>query len=235
MARPLVGLIVPSSNPTIERYIASSGVSARLGVDFVCTRIRVRHIDAGADSSGQFSELEMRTAAELLVDAGVSAVLWAGTSGFWLGGAREQTVLDRVSARIGCPVGSSRQAMLAALAESGAERLAVLTPYIDVIHQAVVADLVAAGYVISAHAGLNMSHNLSFAQIPAEELAAEISKLGVGGDPVVVVCTNMLGLCSGLDPSVFVVDSVLATLWYAARLNGATALSYRSAGGYADV
>jgi maleate isomerase len=227
MTKPLVGLIVPSSNPTIESYLASSNISAYLGVSFLTTRLRVKHIDADEGSSAQFAEEELATAAELLADAEVCGVIWAGTAGFWLGGNGERDRLASVSERIGRPTVSSRDAMLAALAESCGRQLAVLTPYVGSIHQKVLTELRFSGYEIVAHRQLDITDNLSFARIPSEELQTEIAKLGAGGDPVAVVCTNLLGIPPGLDREVFVVDSLLATLWFAARLSGTTTMTYR--------
>lgn len=227
MELPRVGLIVPSSNPTIEPYLATSGISEYLGVDFLCTRLRVQRIDVDHGSMAQFAEAEILAAGELLTDAEVDALIWAGTSGFWIGGDPERARMDRVSARLDCPTGSSRDAMLAALAEFEGKRRAVLTPYTPEIHGAVLGDLRSVGYEVTADKALNLSRNLSFAEVPDEEVADHLSKLGAEGDPVALVCTNMLGIQPGLNPDVLVVDSVLATLWFAARMTVSTTLSYR--------
>jgi maleate isomerase len=198
-----IGLIVPSSNPTIEGFVQHVPVAALLGIDVLVTRVRVRRIAADADADAQFGLTAMSAAAALLAEAEVSLVAWAGTSGFWLGGTREDGVLARASADAGVPVTSSRVAVLAALAERPGVPVGVLTPYVPEIHGRVVAAVMTV-------------------------IEAELRRLaGLGAESLAVVCTNVLGSLPGLADAPFVVvDSVLATLWHAARLSGCSDQPY---------
>jgi maleate isomerase len=192
-----------------------------LGIDLVVTRLAVTEIRSGGPSDGQFTADRLCAAAGLLCDCEVDLVVWAGTSGFWQ--ADERSVLDEVAASTGTPITSSREAMLAALAELGATRIAVLTPYVAEIHQSVLASFEAAGFEVLRQAALGLERNLDFSLVPAEVIAERVLELaGEGGVPVCVVCTNMLAAVGGLP----VVDSVVATLWHAARLTGATTAGY---------
>lgn len=229
------GLIVPSSNPTIERFLQRSGVAALLGLDVLVTRIRVRRIAADAAADAQFELAALVSAGSLLADADVTLICWAGTSGFWLGGDREDSVLGQVAAAVGVPVVSSRIAMLAALAQRPADPVGVLTPYLPAVHDRVVATVRAAGHPVVADHCLGIERNLDFAAIPAVVVAAELRKLAdCGAGSLAVVCTNVLGVVPGLATERYpVVDSVLATLWHAALTCGSYGASYASC--YADV
>ncbi len=124
----------------------------------------------------------------------------------------------------GCRATSSRLALLAALTE-GPSPVAVLTPYVDAVHEAVVASLRAAGVDVPVSEGMGISDNLAFSRIDTGVLAGAATRLSAGGSRrVVVVCTNLLVA----EPRVAVVDSLLATLWHTARLAGGTSLSYGS-------
>jgi maleate cis-trans isomerase len=194
----VVGLIVPSSHPTVERLLSGGGVAAVLGIDVVVTR--------------------------LLADADVRAFVWAGTSGFRLGAGGKRAALDPVAGEMGVPAGSSREGVLAALTEAGVAEVAVRTPYVEPVHDAVVAAVTAAGFTVSASQGLGLSRNLDFAGIDPAELDGCLARLG--GDarrPVAVVCTNVAAARPAPVP---VVDSVIATLWWAARMMSDMAPGY---------
>jgi maleate isomerase len=221
-----VGLIVPSSNPTVEAFLPH--VADVLAVRFLITRIGVRRIAADPDADSQFDPAALQAAAELLCDAEVELVSWAGTSGFWLGGERETAALAAVSEALRVPVTSSRVAMLAALGEVRDAKLGVLTPYVPAVHRPVLATLVAAGHIVVADRALGIERNLDFASIPSATLAAELAALVTAGAEVLtVVCTNVAATRSELATAPhLVVDSVLATLWHAAREIGASTSSY---------
>lgn len=49
-----VGLIVPSSNPTIEAFLQRTPVARLLGLEVLVTRVRVRRIAADGGADAQF-------------------------------------------------------------------------------------------------------------------------------------------------------------------------------------
>jgi maleate isomerase len=223
-----IGLIIPSSNPTIEGFLRRSRVADLLDLDVLCTRIGVRRIAADTAADAQFDAAGLQTAAELLADAEVELISWAGTSGFWLGAERETAALAQVSDAVAIPVLSSRLAMFAALDESGPEPTGVLTPYLDPIHQRVVAAIEAAGHPVVADRALHIERNLDFAAIAAAQIVDEIRRLAASGaGKVAVVCTNVLATLPILAADeVTVIDSVLATLWQAASRVGRSTDTY---------
>jgi maleate isomerase len=223
-----IGLIIPSSNPTIEGFVHRSRVAELLDLEVLCTRIGVRRIAADASADSQFDSGGLRAAATLLSEAEVELISWAGTSGFWLGSECEAATLAELATALGVPVLSSRLAMLAALAETGSVPTGVLTPYLDAVHQRVVAAIGAAGYPVVADRALGIERNLEFASIPAATIVDDIRTLAAAGaEQVAVVCTNVLATLPALaGDQVTVIDSVLATLWHAAVLTKRTSDPY---------
>ena len=221
-----IGLIVPSSNPTIEAFLPAA--SEVLGTSFLVTRIGVRRIAADADSDGQFDLEGLVAAARLLVDAEVSLVSWAGTAGFWLGVDREDAMLAEATVQVGVPVTSSRVAIFAAMKGAREHSVGVLTPYVEDVHRRVCATIEHEGFDVVADRALGIERNLDFAHVPPATIAEQLRLLAAAGAEVLpVVCTNVLATLAELDSAPFlVIDSVLATLWHAAREIGATSLDY---------
>jgi len=84
-----VGALVPSSNTVVEPQLrrllgttaAGTGTATATapGVELFVTRVRVTHIDTGPDAGAQFDVGPMAAAAQLLADARVDVLVWAGT------------------------------------------------------------------------------------------------------------------------------------------------------------
>ena len=221
--RPLVGMIVPSSNPTVERALQTLDVCRHLGVDFVVTRVAVTDVAVSRSSMSQFGAVPMSRAAALLADAAPDLIVWAGTSGLWRGRNVEDAEVAQVATVGRCPSTSSRRAVLAALAEEDGP-VAMLTPYVTAVHRAVVEHLLGEGVEVAESEALGVEENLAFARLDPELLRDSVRRLSAGSSRrVVVACTNVMVVAR----EALVVDSLLATLWHAARLAGGRNTPYR--------
>jgi maleate isomerase len=209
-ARPRLGLIVPSSNLTIERMLHRSGFTELFGLDVAVTRLPVKTIAATSGSDRQFRPRRLLAAARLLADARPDVIVWTGTSSFWLGLGEEIGWMRSVGAELGIPLTSATEAVVQALKELGSSEVSLFTPYQEAIHQAVAATLTRAGFGVGHHSHLGITDNASFAAL--EPALIEKAVRGFPSDrPVVVVCTNLLACF----PDAHVVDSLVAVLWYA--------------------
>lgn len=221
-------MIVPSSNTVLEDELARLAPPGG-GIAVHVTRVRVTQISLAADALAQFGAGPMTAAAELLGDAQVRSVAWAGTAGAWLGVAHDRALAGALARAAGAPATTSTLALLDACLEAGIERIGLVTPYTPDVVARIAETLRAEGLSVAAerHSGLTVNH--SFAAVgPAEieRMALESAEAGAGdgAQALVVLCTNMRG--GPVGPAVTamtglpVLDSVEVTLAAAAAAAG---------------
>lgn len=237
--RILLGMLTPSSNTTLEpvtaRLLAGlPEVSAHAG------RFRVTQIALGADALGQFDMAPMLAAADLLADAHCHAICWNGTSAGWLGFERDVALCEAITARTGIPAASSVLAMVEALQRAGVRRYGLVSPYIDDVQQAIVANFARAGYecVAERHAGISVNFDFSTLEPAAiDRMLDEVAQ----SEPqaVIVLCTNMdaaaLAPAFEARSGALLLDSVATAAWGALRAAGVDARRVRGWGRLFDL
>lgn len=195
-----VGVIVPSSNTVLEAELA------RLAppdgpVAVHVTRVPVTAISLAATALAQFGAAPMTAAAQLLGDAGVSAVAWGGTAGAWLGLDHDRALAAGLEGAAGAPATTSALALLSACRDLGVERVGLLTPYTADVVERIVATFAAEGVSVAAERHLGLTANRSFAATGPEELTA-MARACAGTAPgrarggmqaLMVLCTNVRG------------------------------------------
>jgi maleate isomerase len=220
-----VGLIVPSSNTVVEPELARVA-GAVPDLELVATRVAVTHIDANSASRQQFEPEPMIAAARLLAHAGVDVLVWAGTSGCWLGLDHDRAVVSAIEDATGIAATSSSLALLDACRAFGASRLFLVTPYLPAVVDRITETLAAEGLTVSDGRHLGICENAAFGAVPRSTLQSMID--GAAGSDchaVAVVCTNLRALPlleADVEQSlgIAVLDSVAATVWGAARRIG---------------
>ena len=215
-----IGLIVPSSNaclePTLGRILATAGGA---GPTVHATRVPVTRIALDPGSDGQFAPEPMLAAARLLADAGVDALVWAGTAGSWLGVRRDRDLCASITAATGIPATTSTLAMSAALRAYGVTRLGLAVPYTDRVAARIAEVYREAGVQVVASATLGLTDNAAFADVPGDRIDRLVAEAADGEDvhAVAVVCTNVAGAdrAAGAEDrlGIPVFDSVSATAW----------------------
>lgn len=223
-----LGFLTPSSNTVLEPMVAAllrdhPTISAHFA------RFRVVAINLGADSRQQFDPAPVLAAAELLADAKVDSICWAGTSGSWLGFAQDEALCAAITQRTGIPATTATLALRDALRLAGVRRVALVTPYLAEVQEAIVAHLEREGFQVTAERHLEDPGNYSFALHAAgtvdelvEEVVAEAPT-----EAVIIHCTNFRGLPGAptlearLGP--LVLDSVAVSVWGALRATGTMA------------
>lgn len=220
-----LGFLTPSSNTVLEPVVAALlRDHPRITAHFA--RFRVVAINLGAAANSQFDTAPILAAAELLADAKVEAICWAGTSGSWLGFAQDEALCAAITRRTGIAATTATLALRDALRGAGARRVALVTPYLAEVQAAIVANLAREGFEVTAERHLEDPGNYSFAShTPAtvdrlvEEAVAEAPT-----DAVIIHCTNFRGLPGApelearLGP--MVLDSVAVSVWGALRAAG---------------
>lgn len=227
-----VGLIVPSSNTVVEPELARLA-GAVPDLELLATRVAVTHIDTNPASGRQFEPELMIDAARLLAHAGVDVLVWAGTSGCWLGLDHDRAIVSAIEDATGIPATSSTLALLDACHAFGASRLFLLTPYVPAVVEQITDTLAAEGLTVSGGRHLGICDNAAFGAVPMSTLQSIIGEVA-GSDchAVAVVCTNLRALPlleADVERSagVPILDSVAATVWGAARRIG---VPFRCAG-----
>jgi len=217
-----LGFLTPSSNTVLEPAIAGLlRDTPEITAHFA--RFRVLAINLGATASQQFDPAPVLAAAEMLADAKVDSICWAGTSGSWLGFAQDEALCAAITERTGIPATTATLALRDALRLHGIKRLALVTPYLSEVQAAIMANLTREGFEVTAERHLEDPGNYSFALHTAQTVGA-LMEAAVRESPteaVVVHCTNFRGLPSVSELEarldVTVVDSVAISLWGGAR------------------
>jgi maleate isomerase len=223
-----LGILVPAGNPTVEPELYRMAPRE--------VTLHFARLESLAGEPGAADGMERRTlgyldslpaATRSLASVRPGVVVLAHTAVSYLGGfAGEPALLARIAALSGCRSLTAATAIAEALRHLAVRRIALATPYPEVIAAAGRAWWTAAGFEIASHRGLDGVVNIyeeteerawalgRAADAPAAE-AIVISGTGLPTAGVVERLERELG-----KP---VVTSQTAMLWRALRLVGATA------------
>lgn len=211
-----LGILLPSSNTVVEpetmRLLPAGG-----GVTAHFSRLGVTVISDAAASLDQFAPPAMLQAAQLLADAEVGLIAWAGTAASWLGFSRDEALAAAIAERCGVPATSAVIAINQRLAALGARRIGLVTPYIAALEGRIVANYEAIGVATVAADRLDLTVNTDYGRVPPAAIAAQCRRVaGARPDAIIVMCTNLRGapLAAALaeETGIPVLDSVAVTV-----------------------
>lgn len=222
---PRLGVLVPSGNPTIEPELYRM---APRGLTIHFARLESLAGDPGAADGmaertlGYLDSLER--AIRSLEALRLGAVVLSHTAVSYLTGFKgEAGLLDRIAQLSGTRPLTAATAIAEALRHLGARRIALATPYPEVIASAGRAYWTAAGFDIVAHRGLEGVMNI---YEETEERAYTLGRAAdaPGADAVLISGTGLptAGIVERLERDLGkpVVTSQTATLWRALGLLG---------------
>ena len=219
-----LGMLTPSSNTVLEPMTAEmlrgTPHTAHFG------RFRVLSIGLGGAENAQFTGAPVVAAAELLADAKVDSLCWNGTSGSWLGLAADRELAAACTAATGIPATTCTLALMEALALLRARRVALVTPYLGSVQQAIIANLAASGLDCVAERHLEDPGNYSFAE-HSEATVERLVREAAAARPqaIIIHCTNFRGtrLAAKLEAELgtVILDSIAVALWGGLRAAGA--------------
>lgn len=183
-----IGLIVPSSNTTMESEFSKYTPD---GVSIHASRLPLRRVTERELIT--MSE-EVKRCSKLLAHAQVDVIAYGCTSGSIIKGkGYDQELEERISEETGVPAVSTAGAVIDILNAKGVNKIAVATPYIDEINQKEKEFLIVNGIEVSEIKGLGLTDNLKIGkQDPrvAYRLGREVMKSNSEAEALFISCTN---------------------------------------------
>jgi maleate isomerase len=184
-----LGLIVPSTNTVAEtdfQRFAPPDVSVHTARMFI--------EETTADSERRMVTEFLPRAAQDLGSMKPHVVVFSCTSAAAvLGADGEQRLIDDMGGWTGAPVVSTNAAVHKALERVGAERVAVLTPYIPDLTRRICEGIERAGVTVVSSAGMGVVDPFAIADITPEDiLSFALEQLPDSGfDCIFASCTNL--------------------------------------------
>ncbi|RLF77274.1 maleate cis-trans isomerase [Thermococci archaeon] len=215
--RGRIGLIVPSSNTTMEMELHEALPE---GVSLHTARMPLKGVTE--EELLKMSALAVESA-KLLKDADVDLILYGCTSGSFIGGENfENELEEKIEDEVKIPVVSTSSAILAALNALEAQQILVLTPYTEEINKREREFLEANEFEVLDIRGMGIVENTKIGRLePYEAYRLAKAMFTEEADALFISCTNFrtFEIIEALedDLGVPVVTSNQASLWYALR------------------
>jgi maleate isomerase len=192
-ARPArVGLMIPSSNTMMEVDFARD---LPPGVALHTARMYLEDTTAAGENR-MLDEFALPAARDLGTARPDVVVFGCTSAGALRGNDYDAELCERISEVTGAPVVSTIGAVRAAIEASGADRIGVITPYVDELNEKIKASIEADGTQVAAIAGLGITENFEIAEVAEAEIVAfaerALGALAAGGSIGLVFasCTN---------------------------------------------
>jgi maleate isomerase len=222
-----VGMIVPSSNTTMETEVpAILRAHERARKDdrftFHSARVRMRHV---TPEELRLMNAQTDRAAAELADADPHAVATACLVSIMAQGAGyHRTAQDQIAAvldaeGVSAPVVSSAGALLAALGTLGARRIAMVTPYMKPLTRLVADCIEDAGIEVHDAVSLEVDDNRAVARLDPAGLREDYKRLDLTGCDALVLsaCVQMPSLpvleAVEAESSIPTLSAATATAW----------------------
>ncbi|MGD9998454.1 MAG: maleate cis-trans isomerase [Ilumatobacteraceae bacterium] len=204
--RRRIGLIVPSSNVTMEIEVPKMlHAAAGDGFSFHSSRMRMRKVSAeelaGMNEQAARCVDEVADArCDIIAYACLVAVMVQGPGAHREVQARLEALLEARGDHV--PVVSSAGALVDVLNDLGARRIAMVTPYVPALTDSVVTYLAAEGIETSSVRSLSVADNYEVGCIPGDRVVDAVAELDITGIDALVLsaCVQM--------PSLDIIDVV---------------------------
>ena len=220
--RHFIGTITPSGNTVVERI--TLGIVRELpqvSAHFSRTPV-FGSTDPSPDSYGTEGLL---AAARLLAHAAPQVLVWNGSKGAGIGFEQDRLLATAIRAETGITATTSILGLEFLLGARSIQRVAVVTPYSDAGHRKTLDCLQREGLECVAHAHAGLSDNLSYASVPADQIAAMVRQVAAAKPQAILcLCTNFPAatVAAPLEAElgIPVYDSTALGVWHALRLCG---------------
>lgn len=225
MERTLIGMLTPSSNTVLEPYTSALLQALMPQVTAHFQRFTVKEISLRDEALAQFDPAPLLAAAQLLCDARMDVIAWNGTSSSWLGFEADRRLCATIREATGVPATTSVLALNEVLARTEVSRLGLVTPYLDDIQAAIVANYNAEGHEVVGERHLNDRGNFSFSEYDEATLVAMVREVAEARpQAITILCTNLrgAGVVAELEQElgIPIYDSVSVTVWKTLQMTG---------------
>lgn len=216
---PRIGLMVPANNTTMEPELRAWLNGAP------CRTLRIPR------GQGLLGPAEIPAYVEQALElargydpAQTDIVAYGCTAAGFIGGpARDAEIQEKLAAITGKPVVTTASAMIAVLRHIGASRIAVVTPYLDLVNERLRAYLEQSGITVTRLASFKAATTDELAAITAQQIAALArTAMTADADAMFIACSQLPtkdildGLETGFGKPVW--SSIRATAWHAQRV-----------------
>lgn len=183
-------MVVPATDQVSE--VAFAEMLRGHPVSMVVSRVAFENPVVMSNLSRMVDDLTRATAL-LLPDGRIDVVAFSCTSGTVAAGVdRVARAID--AAKPGIPFTTPITAAVAAFRHLGVRRIAVLTPYIDEVNEAIRGFLEAAGLDVVEFGSFHLRTEQEIARVPPEAIAAAgRSIMGPGAEALFISCTGLQG------------------------------------------
>ena len=220
--RARIGLIVPSSNTTMEAELSSY---APEGVSVHAARLPLKMV---TEKELVDMSQEIEKCAQLLSDAGVDVIIYGCTTGNLIKGKGYDEQLEtRMRDATGIPAITTARAVLDALNAKRSKEIAVATPYSENLNRREKSFLIENGFSVCGIKGLGIEDNLELGRLSpdvAYRLGKNVARAHPEAEALFISCTNFrtFGIIAALsaDTGKPVITSNQASLWCALRKCG---------------
>jgi maleate isomerase len=185
---PRIGLVVPATDQVSE--VAFAEMLRGHAVSMVVSRVAFENPVVMATLSRMVDDLTRATA--LLLPGGrIDVVAFSCTSGTVAAGVDAVARAIR-AAKPGIPFTTPITAAVKAFRRLGARRIAVLTPYVDEVNDAIRGFLTAAGLEVVEFGSFHLRTEQEIASVPPQAIIAAGRSIAVAGaDALFVSCTGL--------------------------------------------
>jgi maleate isomerase len=220
-------MLTPSSNTVLEP-VTGAMVDGLPEVSVHFSRFPVTEISLADRATRQFDHGPILAAARLLADARVDVIAWNGTSASWLGFDADERLCRRITEDTGLPATTSVLALNEVFRTTGVERFGLVTPYLDDVQGAIVANYRARGFRCVAERHFNERVNFRFSEVAEETLWEALMEVAAAGpQAVTVLCTNVPGAPLAerfeRETGIPLYDSISVVVWKSLKMAGVDA------------
>jgi len=215
-----IGVLIPSTNTVVESELNRM---VPRGVSLHAARMMLTETTAET-LTGMVDESE--EAAERLATAKVDIILYACTSGSFVGGVEwEENITRKISKRTGIPAITTAGSVVAAFQAIKAKKVSMATPYIKDLHEREISFFSEKDFDIIASEYLGLKENTVIgSQYPEKAYGLAKKSLRQDTDTIFISCTDLrsIEILQLLENETgrSVISSNQASLWMALRQSG---------------